>query len=211
MATSRTYRQRARAEHAAQTRSAIIEAVFERLEQAPAEPVAVDRIARMAGVARSTVYAIFGSRAGLFEAVGRELEDRSGYASLLVAKHQPDARDHLRAGLRAASQMFASNRDIFHALRSMAQLDQDAVGGVVRSMDEERANGMSRLAGRLADQGVLREDLSAKDAAHMLWALTSFDTFDSLYTGRGLSTRKTVALLIEMAEGALYAEPYEAK
>jgi AcrR family transcriptional regulator len=205
--SSRTYRQRARAEHAAQTRAAIIDAVFERLRAAPSEPVAVDRVARMAGVARSTVYAIFGSRAGLFDAVGRELADRSGYASLLEAKHQPDAREHLRAGLRTASRMYAANRDIHRALRSMAQLDEEAVGGVVRTMEEERAGGMRRLVGRLADQGVLRADLSADDAEQMLWALTSFETFDTLYTDRGLSTTKTVKLLVEMAERALYAQP----
>ena len=60
----------------------IIDAVFERLRDAPAERIAIDRIARAAGVARSTVYAIFGSRAGLFDAVGRELAARSGYARL---------------------------------------------------------------------------------------------------------------------------------
>jgi AcrR family transcriptional regulator len=203
--SSRVYRQRARAEHAAQTRTAIIEAVFDRLRDAPAEPIAVDRIARMAGVARSTVYAIFGSRAGLFDAVGRELADRSGYASLLEAQHEPDAREHLRVGLRTASAMYAANRDIHRALRSMAQLDEQAVGGVVASMEQERANGMRRLVARLAQQGALRPGLGHAEAEHMLWALTSFETFDLLYTGRGLSTRKTVALLVEMAERALYA------
>ena len=81
MAT-RSYELRARAEEAERTRMRIIDAVFERLREAPAEPVAIDRIAGMAGVARSTVYAIFGSRAGLFDAVGRELAARSGYARL---------------------------------------------------------------------------------------------------------------------------------
>ena len=125
----------------------IIEAVFKRLREAPAEPIAIDRIARMAGVARSTVYAIFGSRMGLFDAVGRELSVRSGYARLLEAKHQPDARDHLRAGVRSASEMLAANRDIYRALHSMAQLDEQAVGGAVRRKEEERAAGMKRLAG----------------------------------------------------------------
>jgi AcrR family transcriptional regulator len=205
---SRTYRQVARAEHAERTRTAILEAVLERLREAPAEPVAVDAVARLAGVARSTVYAVFGSRAGLFAAVGRELADRGGYASLLEAKHRPDARDHLRAGIRSASAMYAANRDIYRALRSMAQLDEEAVGGVVRSMDAERANGMRRVAQRLSEQGVLREELRVEDAEHILWALTSFETFDSLYAGRGLSTRRTVALLIEMTERALYARPW---
>jgi AcrR family transcriptional regulator len=201
---SRSYIQRARAEDAERTRSRIIEAVFERLRTAPAEPIAIDRIAASAGVARSTVYAIFGSRAGLFDAVGRELAARSGYERLLDAKHQPDARGHLRAGFRASTEMLAANRDVYRALRSMAQLDEEAVGGVVRRMDEERANGMTRLARRLAEQGVLRPGLSVEDAEHVLWVLTSFESFDALFTGRGLSIDRTVEILVDAAERALY-------
>ena len=186
----------------------IIEAVLDRLRAAPAEPIVIDSIARIAGVARSTVYAIFGSRAGLFDAVGRELAARSGYARLVDAKHQPDARDHLRAGFRAASEMLAANRDVYRALRSMAHLDEQAVGGVVTRMDEERAAGMSRLVGRLAEQGVLRDDLGVDDAEHVLWMLSSFESFDLLFTGRGLSIDRTVELLIDTAERALYAEVY---
>jgi AcrR family transcriptional regulator len=208
--TTRPYEQRARAEEAARTRMRVIDAVFERLQEAPAEPVAIARIARMAEVARSTVYAIFGSRSGLFDAAGRELAARSGYEVLVDAKHQPDARDHLRAGFRAATEMLAANRDIYRAIRSMAQLDQDAIGGVVRRMDEERAAGITRLAGRLAEQGVLRKDLSVKDAEHILMLLSSFESFDVLYTGRGLSTKRTIELLVETAERALYAAPYDA-
>ena len=185
----------------------IIDAVFDRLRVAPAERIVIDRIARDARVARSTVYAIFGSRAGLFDAVGRELASRSGYASLVDAKHQPDARDHLRAGFRASGEMLAANRDIYRALRSMAQLDEQAVGGVVSRMDEERAAGMARLAGRLAEQGVLREGLTAADAERVLWVLTSFESFDLLFTGRGLSTRQATDILVDMAERALYTLP----
>ena len=206
--TVRPYEQRARAEEAERTRMRIIEAVCDRLRTAPAERIAIDGIARAAGVARSTVYAIFGSRAGLFDAVGRELASRSGYATLVDAKHQPDARDHLRAGFQASCQMLAVHRDIYRALRSMAQLDEQAVGDVVSRMDEERSAGMARLAGRLAEQGVLREGLGAEDAALVLWVLTSFESFDLLYTGRSLSTERTTQILVDTAEQALYAEPY---
>jgi len=182
--TARPYEQRARAEEAARTRMRIIDVVFDRLRTAPAEPIAIDRIARAAGVARS------------------------GYAALVDAKHQPDARDHLRAGFRASGEMLAAERDIHRALRSMAQLDEQAVGGVVSRMDAERSAGMARLAGRLAEQGVLREGLGAEDAERVLWVLTSFESFDLLYTGRGLSTDRATEILIDTAERALYAEPY---
>ena len=203
----RVYQQRARADEAERTRMRIIDAVFDRLRDAPAETVAIDRIARTAGVARSTVYAIFGSRAGLFDAVGRELAARSGYERLVDAKFQPDARAHLREGFRAASEMFAASRDIYRALRSMAQLDEQAVGDVVRRMDEERTGGMRRVVGRLAEQGVLRKDMTVEDAEHTLWMLSSFESFDSLYTGRGLPVDRVVEVLVEAAERTLYAEP----
>jgi len=67
---------------------------------------------------------------------------------------------------------------------------------------------MARLAGRLLEQGVLREGLGAEDAERVLWVLTSFESFDLLYTGRGLSTDRATEILIDTAERALYAEPY---
>ena len=70
--------------------------------------------------------------------------------------------------------MFAANRDIYRALRSMAQLDEQAVGGTVARMDSERSAGMARLVERLAGQGVLRKDLSASDAELILWMPSSF-------------------------------------
>ena len=66
---------------------------------------------------------------------------------------------------------------------------------------------MTRLAGRLAEQGVLREGLSVETAEHVLWVLTSFESFDSLYTGRRLSVDRVVGVLIDAAEHSLYAKP----
>src|SRR6187402_2306446 len=98
----RRYEQRQRAEAAERTRQRIVDAVVQRLREAPAEPVSIEQIATMAGVARSTVYAIFGSRAGLFDAVGLDSAERAGYANLLEAVRHPDASEHLRGGVRAS-------------------------------------------------------------------------------------------------------------
>ena len=59
---------------------------------------------------------------------------------------------------------------------------------------------MARLAGRLREQDVLRPDVTAEEAAHVLWVLTSFDAFDLLYTGRGLPEEEVARLLGETAE-----------
>jgi AcrR family transcriptional regulator len=200
---TRRYQQRQRAEDAARTRQRIVDAVVERLRVAPAEPVAIENIAAMAGVARSTVYAVFGSRAGLFDAVGAQLHERAGYARLVEASHQEDARKALRDGLRAASTMLAVDRDIWRALRSMAQLDQEAVGGSVQRWEEERAAGMRRIAHRLHEQNHLRPGVTAEEANDVLWVITSFESFDLLYTGRGLALEGVIERLTQMAERAL--------
>jgi AcrR family transcriptional regulator len=202
MATRR-YEQRQRAETADQTRRRILDAVIERLRRAPAEPVSIDRIAEMAEVARSTVYAIFGSRAGLFDAVAADVLEREHYERLLDAKHEPDAREHMRVGFRTGSEMLAADRDIVRALFSMAQLEERAVGDAVRKREESRAAGMTRLARRLSEQDLLRPDVSVEEAEQILWVLTSFDSFDLLYTGRGLSTEAVADLLFATAERAI--------
>jgi AcrR family transcriptional regulator len=199
----RRYEQRLRAEAAEATRRRILDAVFERLREAPSEPVSVDRVARMAGVARSTVYLIFGSRAGLFEAVGDDLLRQDAYRRLLEAVAHPDARETLRRGIRAGAEMFGANREVARSLYAMSRLDEEAVGGTIRRFEEERTRGMARLARRLDEQGALRPDVTAAAAADLLWVLTSFESFDLLFTGRGLSIEQAARALSDAAERAL--------
>ena len=202
MATRR-YEQRLRAQSAEETRRRILDAAYDRLREAPSQPLNVDRVARIAGVARSTVYLVFGSRAGLFDALREDLVERSGLSRLVEAVQHPDARQHLRGGIRAGAEMFAADRDVFRALTSMSALDDEAVGGAMRRGEAIRARGMARLAGRLDEQGVLLPGVTAERAADALWMLTSFDAFDQLYTGRGLSLDEVVGVLTETAERSL--------
>ena len=204
MATRR-YEQRLRARSAEETRRRVLDAVYDQLREAPAQPVSVDRIARAAEVARSTVYAIFGSRAGLFDAFAADLLERGGFRRVLDAIADPDPHVTLRAGITGGVHTFAAHRDVFRALVSMAELDPDAVGGAMQRSDERRAKGMMRLARRLARDGLLREGLTAKRAADRLWVLTSFDAFDLLYTGRRQSADAVAGALVDMAERGVLA------
>jgi AcrR family transcriptional regulator len=177
--------------------------VYERLRAAPTEPVTVDHIARTARVSRSTVYLIFGSRAGLFDALAADLLHRGGFDRVLEAVAHPDAREHLRAGIRASAEFFAADRDVHRALQSMSALDPRALGGAVQRSEERRTGGMAHLAQRLADQELLRPDVSVREAANLLWLLTSFDAFDLLYTGRGMSVDEVATALITTVERGL--------
>ena len=201
----RKYEQRLRAEQAEETRRRILDAVYERLRHAPTEPLAVDEVARRARVARSTIYVVFGSRAGLFQAFAEDLSERTGLSALTEAVAHPDPREHLRGGLAAASRMYATDRDIYRVLFSMDHLDPDAASGAIRRMEEHRRGGMEHLARRLDEAGLLRPDVSFEEAVDVLWVLCSFDSFDLLYTGRGLSVDETVERLAATAERSLCA------
>ena len=197
----RKYEQRVRAESAEATRRRILDAAFEAIRASPGQPVSVDAIARAAGASRSTVYLVFGSRTGLLEALRRDVIDRAGYQDLLEATSHPDAREHLRGGIRVGVRIFAADRDVLRTLQTLGRFDES--GGPVDAWDEERARGMTRVATRLHEQGILRPDTTVEDAAHVLWVLTSFDAFDLLYSDRGLPEEEVARLLAATAERAV--------
>jgi AcrR family transcriptional regulator len=200
---ARTYDQRARAESAAETRRRILDGVYECLRAEPSKPPSVGEIAGRAGVARSTVYLDFGNRAGLFDAFTEELWMRSGLPRLREAVNVPDAREGILGGIRAGVDIFAADRDVFNTLFAMTRLDPEAVGGAVDRVEAQRAEGMAWGSRRLARQKQLQPGVTAKAAAHVLWLVASFEAFDLLYTGRGLSARATGNVLADTFEGAV--------
>jgi AcrR family transcriptional regulator len=197
--TTRRYEQRLRATAAEETRARILEATRERLRIAPTEPVSVEQVAQAAGVARSTVYLVFGSRAGLFQALGRDLLDRAGFHRIVSAVELPDAREALVESLRANVEVYADERDVGRVLASMTKVNPEAVGDAFAVVDHGRKEGLLHLATRLQEQGHLRPGLSPEEAADYLWVITSFDTFDELYTTRGLDRGAVADRLINLA------------
>lgn len=180
----RPYTQHVRAETAAQTRRRILDAVYDRLRTAPAERMTVDGVARDAGVSRATVYLVFGDRSGLFDAIGSDLLDRSGFPQVMRAVDEPEARTALERFFHATTQLYARNQDVLRSLFAMAQLDPTALGGAIARIEEGRSRGMQLLAQRLADEGRLRDGSETERAADLLWLLSGFSSFDLLATVR---------------------------
>jgi AcrR family transcriptional regulator len=179
--------------------------MYQRLCEAPTEPLSIERVARMAEVSRSTIYLVFGSRAGLFDALGNDLRGRGGFDRAADATQETDARKGLFASIRASVPIFAAHREVLRVLYSMAQLDPDAVGGAVQRMADARSAGLAWHAHRLAEQDALRPDVTADEAAHLLWALTGFETFDQLHTGRALPVDAVADLMVAIAERTICA------
>lgn len=198
----RQYVQRARAEAAEGTRRRILDAARATLERGPIGALKVDEVAKAAGVSRSTVYLLYGSRAGLFDALARYLRDESGFDELIVAFRMPDALDALRTAQRVAVGMYAKMPDLARALFTLSAIDPDAVAAV-RAIEDGRRPGQASIARRLAEQGYLRSDVSVEEATDILTVVTSFQAFDELFTGSGLPVDAVADRLIAMAERSI--------
>jgi AcrR family transcriptional regulator len=195
----RQYVQRARAESSEQTRRRILAAARDSLERGPLGAVKVEEVARDAGVSRSTVYLLFGSRRGLFEALAYWLRDEAGFGRLIEAYRQPDALQAFRDACREGVRLYATMPELARAVFTLAAIDPDAVGAV-RALEDGRLPGMRSLARRLADQGYLRPDVTTREAADVLTVATSFQAFDQLFAVRGRSTDATATRLRAIVE-----------
>jgi AcrR family transcriptional regulator len=201
---SRRYVQRARAEAARQTRGQVLEAARAALLAEGRLELSVGEIAASAGVARSTVYAAFGSRAGLLSALADDTLQRAGLDAVIAEYRQPDAVTALERSLAASCRMYAAEHRVFARLLVLARIDPDAAAPIARSQ-ADRAAGMSDLARRLEAQGGLRAGIIPERAADVLWLLTGFWTFDELFVGRGLAAEACTDVLLEIARATVLA------
>ncbi|MFI1801089.1 TetR/AcrR family transcriptional regulator [Streptomyces sp. NPDC020379] len=158
----------------------------------------LEQVARASGVARSTVYAIFGSRAGLFDVLARDVLDRAGYSQVLQAAEHPTAEGYLREVIGATVRMHAAERDALRVIYSMTRCHPDALAGAGGRLEQARSDGVRYLVQRLKDAGSLCEKCT-EGAVDALWVVTSFDTFDLLHTDRGLTVAAVTERLTTMA------------
>ena len=200
----RTYVQKARAEAAERTRALILEAARASLLSNERLEFSVGDVATAAGVARSTIYATFGSRAGLLAALSDDVLHGAGLDDVIDAFRLPDPRQALELSLAASCRMFATEYRLFKRLLLLGEVDPEAAAPIERS-DADRASGLASLADRLNAAGQLRDGVTTTSAADTLWLMTSFAAFDELYGRRGLDAAATSDALLDLVRRAVLA------
>ena len=202
----RRYVQKARASSSEETKQRILIAARESLQRGPLGALKVEEVARDAGVSRSTVYLLYGSRAGLIESLCRQVAQESGFDRLAQAFALPDAREALISAQRMAIEMYARMPDVSRALYVLRTVDPDAVGAV-DELESGRRWGQADLARRLSEQGYLRDGVSVKEATDILIILSSFTSFDELYGGSGLPVDVVADRIAAMTERSILRPP----
>ncbi len=182
---SRVYRLGRRQAAVDGTRSAILAAARAIVSETGPEP-SVGLVARRAGVSRITVYNRFGSKAGLVEALRRDVSpdtaDTTGVPS-------DDPLDQLRARIASACVTWAADPDLHRQLEK-------------RGAPVESPTGRS-VAERLAASDQLRAGCSIREAEDVIGLLTSFPAFDRLHRGGRRSAGMVADILMRLAQAIL--------
>ncbi len=175
---ARTYRQRKRAEHTAETRQRIVDAAVDLHTTLGPAKTPVSAIAERAGVQRHTVYAHFPDSGLLFAAC-------SAHWAALHPFPEPERLEKLGDALDAVYAWYASVED------DVALFERDAAE--IGELETEQVRLLGELRRRL---GRGRSKRARAAIGHAL----EFETWRSLVRRQGLSRRAAVDLMVRLAD-----------
>lgn len=199
---ARPYVQRARAESAAATQRRMIEAARSVLTSGEVPRLELAEVAERAGIARSTVYLSFGTRSALMSKILDDSLSRAGFGRLREYLVLPDAVEAMEKSLTQTAHMYSADHGVLRRMLLLARLDPD-VARDYQLRQQRRGAAMRDLAQRLRSQRRLRAKVSVEAAAAVLWVLTSFDTFDQLFSGWGLDATSCGVRMVMIARSSL--------
>ena len=155
----------------------------------------LDAVAREAGVTRLTVYNQFESKRGLVEAVFDDIAERGGLFELRSVLADTDAMASLRGIVAVFCRFWASHDRALAKLAGMTKLDRD-IAVSLKQRTERRRGVLTVSVKRLP--GVREAD----DLVDILFALTSFETFEALSV-RQRSAAAVEALIWRLVEDSV--------
>jgi AcrR family transcriptional regulator len=194
--TRRRYSSAMRAEQAAATRHAVLEAARALFAEHGYAGTSIAAIAARAGVAVDTVYAAAGRKPALL----RELVETSlsGTDQAVPAEQRdyvlrlraaPSARQKIEIYAAAVSQIGIRLAPIHRALAEASVSDRDCAA-LRAEIDARRANNMRLLAADLRATGELRPDLTDDEVADIVWSMNAPEYRALLVGARGWSAER---------------------
>jgi AcrR family transcriptional regulator len=161
----------------------------------------IDAVAHEAGVSRMTVYYRFKSKRGLLESIFDDLAMSGRMDRLAAVFPRSNPVDALAEFIAVFVSFYTSGRVLLRRLHGMAAVDPE-LEKALRSRGERRRRGLTVLVQRIAGEKGLPESIEADDAVDALFALTSFETYDSLARG-GRRPADVARLIQRLALGLL--------
>jgi AcrR family transcriptional regulator len=185
----RKYQSPARQKQAEATRSAIAAAARKLIFSKGYEAAKIDAIAREAGVAAQTVYAVFGSK----QAILAELLDQDSFGPdyeelVRQVMAETDPEEKLRFPARFARQIYDAQSSTFDRFRGAGVVAPDLMA-LEKERECYRYEAQKGLIVFLRQSGRLRPGLTETAARDILWMLTSREIYRMLVKDRGWASQ----------------------
>ncbi len=186
----RTYNSPARERQAHETRRRIVEATRKLLESEGYAGMTIESIARHAEVSVPTVYAVFGSKTGIFAELLNQTTFGSGYEETVrqtLAEPDPEAR--LRGAARIAREIHEAQAEGFELLRGAGMVAPD-LARLEEQREHIRYERQKPMIDSLKAANRLRPELNHRAARDILWTLTGTDVYRMLVRERKWSLQR---------------------
>ncbi len=186
---TRKYHSSVRKQQAGVTRAAIAAAARKLIFSKGYEAAKIDVIAREAGVATQTVYAVFGSK----QAILAELLDQDSFGPdfqelVRLAQTTNDPREKARFPARIARQIYDAQSVTFDLFKGAGVVAPD-LAALEKERECRRYEAQKQIITFLQDVGRLKAGLSETAARDILWVLTSRDMYRMLVRERGWTSQ----------------------
>jgi AcrR family transcriptional regulator len=199
----RAYRSGLRQEQARLTRMKVLDAAEALFGKRGYAGTTVDSIAAEAGVAADTVYASFGTKAGVLRAllevrvVGDDspqpLLERAGAQAV---RAQPTQKRLVAAFAADITRNLERARPVDDIMRGAAAVDPEVAALRLR-MQRGRRDNLVQVVAWLSAKGPLRGGIGQEEAADIIWAVASPEVHGLLRRDRGWSQERYVQWLAD--------------
>lgn len=194
--TARKYQQTRRAEHQAETRRRIVEALVALHQEVGPARTTISAVAERAGVERLTVYRHFADEAAMFEACSAHFTAQVGLPDPTEWTGVAEPAGRLRAALLAFYAYFRRAEDMLgHVYRDAPQLP--ALAAVLAPWEAF----VGEVRDGLLDGWGARRPARGRLAAAVAHALR-FETWRSLVRVEGLADEEAADLMVRLAQAA---------
>jgi AcrR family transcriptional regulator len=194
-----THRQR----QALATQQVIVDAARDLFLEQGYGATTIDAISLKAGVAVSTVYAVFKNKRGILKAIREEWHQQSGQRTIYSqALTEMDAQKRLELAAYATRMQWETGASMIAIYKSAAEVDAEAA-----------AEQQEALAGRRRNMGIfiaeslplLRSDLTLQKAQDLFYALTLAEIYQNLVGQSGWSADEYESWLAQTLKQQLLA------
>lgn len=187
---TRAYKSPVRQRQAAETRHRIVEATRRLLLAEGYAGMTIEAVARRAEVSVQTVYAVFGSKAGILADLLNEATFGPDYEETVrqtLAETDPEAR--LRGAARIARQIHDAQRSGFDLLRGAGMVAPE-LARLEQQREHMRYERQKQMIVSLRRARRLQPQLNTRTARDIFWALTGSEIYRMLVRERGWSSQK---------------------